>query len=236
MPSTNNPHITVILTAHQEGWEIYNAIASMQQAKQHAENNGLSVETIVILDSNDSLTEEFIKTNCHPDTQVVHIAVGDVALARNHAITIAHGDYLAILDGDDLWSRNWLSAAYSAASKTYGLIAWHPEVNVFFGENQKLFFHRDSTENEFISKHLIASNYWTALSFGRSSIYKKFQYPAENLANGFAYEDWQWNIETFMGGIPHKIVPQTTHFIRTKTNRSRVRIHIEQHSLIKIPR
>ena len=125
---------------------IYNAIVSIQQAKQHAEKNGLSVEIIIILDKHDSLTEEFIKTNCPSGIQVEHILSGDVAIARNFAVTKANGEFLAILDGDDLWSYNWLTAAYSAASKTDDLIIWHPEVNVFFGEDHKLFFHRDSTD------------------------------------------------------------------------------------------
>lgn len=236
MPGNKKPHITVILTGHREGWMIYNTIVSMKQAKQNAENNGLSVEVIIILDKHDSLTDEFIKTNSSSDIQVEHISSGDVAVARNHAVSIANGEFIAILDGDDLWSNNWLSAAYNAASKTNDLIIWHPEVNVFFGEEHKLFFHRDSADKEFNSRHLIARNYWTALSFGRISIYKKFPYPFDDTANGFAFEDWQWNIETYRHGILHMVVPQTTHFIRSKKNESRAKIQVEQNYLIKLPR
>lgn len=231
----SKPDITAILNLHDEGCMAYPSISSMHATKVHAERSGLSVELLVILDQADVITEEFVNMNFDFSTRIEHISEGDTAAARNHAITIAQGDYIAFLDGDDLWSTNWLSAAYNEGSRKDGLFIWHPEANVYFGENDYILFHRSTDDVEFFPEYLITRNYWTALHFGKRSIYKNFLYPKENISNGFAFEDWQWNLETYMHGISHKIVPKTTHFIRAKKMRSRVQLHKGHNCLIEVP-
>ena len=235
MPKHSRPDITAVLNVHNEGWMSYPSITSMNSSIKHAESIGLSVEILVIMDQADAITEEFVNYNCLPDTRIEHISEGDAAAARNYAISKAHGDYIAFLDGDDLWCTNWLSAAYNEASKQDGLYIWHPEVNIYFGEADYLFLHRGSDDVEFYPEFLIAQNYWTALSFGKRTIYKMFVYPAEDLSKGFAFEDWQWNLETSMKGVLHKTVSKTTHFIRSKIIGSRVKLHTRHNCLIKVP-
>ena len=123
--------ISAILIGHSEGWMLYPSILGMLRAIQRAENLQLSVEMIVILDRPDEITEEYAQANCPPDALIIHIDKGDLAEARNHAISRAKGDYIAFLDGDDLWSLNWLTDAYTECKNSKQPLICHPEVNIF---------------------------------------------------------------------------------------------------------
>lgn len=212
--------ISAILVGHTEGWMLYPAMNSMLRAIQQAESHHLSVEMIIVLDRSDNITKEFAKANCPPSARVLCIDEGDLAEARNHAISVAAGDYIAFLDGDDLWSGNWLTSAFQSCEGSDQPLICHPEVNIFFGADNFLLFRLGMDEVGYDISFLNYANSWSALSFSRSDIYKAVPYLAADMQNGFGYEDWNWNCETVNAGFIHSIVKGTTHFYRRKTAES----------------
>lgn len=220
MPYKPKPDITAVLNAHREGSILYPSIASMLQAIQYAEHHGLSVEMLIVLDQADAITEDFVKHNCPLNSRIEHIEPGDLSKARNYAISQARGSYIAFLDGDDLWCKSWLIAAFIEAKNNCNPTIYHPEVDIYFGSEDLLVFRRDMCDPEFNLQFLNITTYWSALSFAHSEIYQKFSYQPNDLETGFGYEDWQWNCETIYSGILHMVVPGTAHFIRRKTQSS----------------
>lgn len=220
MPNKLKPDITAILNAHREGTISYPAIASMLQAIQHAEKHGLTVEMLVVLDRPDGITLDFIHANCPSRSRIEYIDKGDLSEARNYGILRARGSYIAFLDGDDLWCKNWLLAAFVEAKNDFKPIIYHPEADIYFDNEDLLVFRRNMNDPEFDLLFLNVTTYWSALSFAQSEIYQKFSYQPNNLESGFGYEDWQWNCETISSGILHKAVPGTAHFIRRKIQSS----------------
>lgn len=211
------PMITAILTAHREGLLAKASLESLKLCARHARNAGFTVEMIAILDRPDSITRALLAQYGADGVEVSEVDFGDPGMARNHAIDISVGQYLAFLDADDLWGTNWLTMAAHAAQKRPEPIIWHPEICVYFGSTQHVFHHIDMEDPAFSPAMLAVENYWTALSFGARSIYADNRYPDTDLGAGFGFEDWAWNMNTAAKGILHKTVTDTGHVIRRKT-------------------
>ena len=63
----------------------------------------------------------------------------DQGKVRNHAVGLVSAGHVAFLDGDDLWSENWLVDAYRMCADDDRVIG-HPELNWFFENQQNLYF------------------------------------------------------------------------------------------------
>ena len=209
------PNITCVLNAHREKQLIYPTLRSIERARAYAEECGISTSLLVILDNADVLTREIVNEQVDAKDRVLEVTFGDLSSSRNFAVSNVNTEYTSFLDGDDLWCRTWLANSYLLAESHTGPCILHPAYNVYFGDsNEYLFAHTDSESTEFSADFLLDKNYWTALSFSKTSIYRSTPYQKNRLKQGFGYEDWTWNWQTLNAGIAHKVVPQTSHYIR----------------------
>lgn len=207
--------ISCIINAHREGHIIHPTIASVKRTLSYATSCGLSCDIHVILDKPDAVTSEIVHRELEGIGTVHDVSFGDLALSRNYAVENATGEYLAFIDGDDLWGKSWLVDSYATAKRLSGDIILHPEFNIFFGdESSHVFNHVDMDAEDFEIESLLQVNYWTALSFSLRRIYAENPYQKNIILDGFGYEDWTWNYQTIMAGVRHKIVPSTVHYIR----------------------
>lgn len=208
--------VTAILNAHQEGLLARASLLSLKRSAEFAQTAGFSVEIIIVLDRGDEHTLDVIKQHMEASSRLLVTDYGDPGKARNFAVSEARGDYIAFLDADDLWGANWLLRAAQCASVREDPVIWHPELSVYFGETKQLFHHVDMESAQFSWPALMVENYWTVLSFGRRELYASNPYPDTDIAGGFGFEDWAWNMTTVSKGIVHKVVPGTGHVIRSR--------------------
>lgn len=210
--------VTAIVTVHREGLLLKPTLDSVVQCVESARQSGITTEVMIVIDRPDALTSEIVERYRQRDgsTRVFTSNTGDVGMSRNFGADNAAGRYVAFLDGDDLWGRNWLSAAFNTAESRKGEFVLHPEVNVYFGRSPHVFLHIDMEDARFDIAGLAITNYWTSLCFVKQEFLVRNPYPASNLAEQIGYEDWGWNLACIAAGAVHKVVPGTGHAVRMK--------------------
>lgn len=223
--------ISIILNGHTEGLIFSDSIRSALRAQSKIE---MDSEIHVVLDRPDSLTLQ-VTEDFSSKIKLSVVDFGDLGLARNFGVDNSEFDNIAFLDGDDLWSENWLAAASAfSATASRGHIL-HPQLNYYFNTDSPsrsghITRHISSTSPEFDFTILAQRNYWTALSFGAREIYKSFPFRPVEAKMGTGFEDWCFNIESLGGGVEHLVVPKTAHFIREKAKHSMRRLHARRNA------
>lgn len=207
--------VAAIITAHAEGVLAGLSFRSLLDAVEVARDGGLDVEVLVVLDNPTAATcEVFAEADRHSAT-VAEVSYADQGKVRNSAVELVMADHVAFLDGDDLWSENWLVDAHRVCAADPHAIA-HPELNWFFDGQQNLYFLPDQTDPAFDPALLRIANPWDALCMAPRRAYLEHPFSGRAVDDGYAYEDWHWNLETFLAGFVHRVVPETIHFKRRR--------------------
>ena len=208
--------ISVIITAHREGVLAGATIRSAEKAINYVTDSmNLKVETIIVLDRSDASTKNMFQQNFGDKAIIITTDEGDPGQARNRGVEVSSGTFISFLDGDDLWSTNWLFAAWQLAKIEPDTI-FHSQFNLTFGAEHSIWWHIDSEGPFFDIKYLKWGNFWDAMSFGDRTIYERYPFKANNLQLGFGHEDWHWNGLTISEGVRHMPVERTIHFKRRR--------------------
>jgi glycosyltransferase involved in cell wall biosynthesis len=207
------------VTFHREGRLAHVSLNSIERTLNRANKAKLNVETILVLDNADAETRRAVIE--HPfrraHDQVIEVSHGDLASSRNEAISLSRGACVAILDGDDLYSANWLELAHAAHQAEDGRHIYHPEITVSFDAIQNYNFTVDQRSSQFDAKNLLMTNYWCSCTFASRQVFLDHPYvPKDGPDCGFGFEDWHWNCETVASGLEHWIVPGSALFYRRK--------------------
>lgn len=206
--------LSCFITGHKEGHISVPSLISFKEAVLHAIDAGYQVEALYCLDRADALTTQLFEAYKIPNARVIHFDFGDQGEVRNAAIAQAEGQYCAFLDGDDLWPKEWLTDALAFLRQQKVPTIAHPEFNYFFEGQATLFEHIDQDDPLFSPDLLRLVNYWDALCVCPTQVHRDFPYCKRDMTNGWAYEDWHWNCETYAAGVKHKVVPHTLIFKR----------------------
>ena len=213
------PDLSIIITAHREGIISGATANSALSAISHAsKDSNLTCEVILVLDNANLATSETLRhafKNCH--LKIIETQTADPGQSRNAGISRAQWYASAFLDGDDLWSSNWLSEGWKMLQSRPDCIG-HSHCNMVFGDQKNLWWHVDSEGELFDPDYLLWANYWDALSIALTETYRNYPFKANDLALGFGHEDWHWNAHTIAQGVAHKPVLNTVHFKRRRPN------------------
>jgi glycosyltransferase involved in cell wall biosynthesis len=215
------PMVSAIMTFHGEKVLAHFALLGLERLRVAADEGGIATELIAVLDSADPETARIVKE--HPSIrrqdQILEVRNADLASSRNDGIAHAIGSYIAILDGDDYYSRNWLVAALQKAQASDGDRIIHPELTISFGAFHCVARTFDMETEKYPLASCMMEHPWISCSFGRRDIYLRHPYQPTNVAStGLGYEDWHWNLETVADGIQHTTAPRTALFYRRKVS------------------
>jgi hypothetical protein len=241
------PDITVTVNFHREGAYALSALASLADLVAVARQAGLTVETQAVLDCPDELTRHIVDVRGRWIDRVEEVSLGDLGLSRNAGTELAHGRFLAFLDGDDLWGEHWLRAAFEAATRSGAPHEqiWHPEHHYAFtetdlyrmpeGRTSAYTLLQGSDTRGFDPWLLAFESLWSANAFAAREVYARFPYCAADRNRGLGIEDWSWHLATVWAGIHHRVVPGAVHLIRRKGLTSLQQQNTAQHLLCRLP-
>lgn len=95
----NSPLVSVVIPTYNRGYCLQRCLASvLRQSHQN-------VEILLIDDGSEDGTGELVKRLYDGDNRIRYIYQNNkgVAAARNHGLKLAGGDFVALLDSDDVW-------------------------------------------------------------------------------------------------------------------------------------
>lgn len=219
--------VTAVVVAHKEGEWLRSALRSAVQNVEAVRATHPTVDSriAILLDNADEATRE-VAFEFQSQVDVSEVSFGDLGMVRNYAVTKGEDStHFAFLDGDDLWSWNWLEGAVSRALKSNGdNFVLHPQINYCFGtdgaESRVVSEHVSTSDPRYDPYALVAGNYWSALSFAPRNVYMRFPYVSRSINLSVGFEDWIFNIQTVAAGIEHLSIPGTAHFHRRKPHGS----------------
>ncbi len=223
--------LTCVVTGHREGRVAVPTLRSFARAIKIAESR-FTVQPLYFLDRPDDLTQQLFEKHAEGHGSVHVVDFGDQGKVRNAAVELAEGRYTAFLDGDDLWSSDWLVQALDFLADKPDTHIAHPAYNYFFEKQATIFCHVDQESDDFRPDLMRVGNYWDALCVCPTEIYREFPFYDRDLAGGWAYEDWYWNCQTVAGGKIHKVVPDSVLFKRRQKQSQTIRASVNK-SLIK---
>lgn len=212
-----NVDISIILTFHNEGVVIHKTFLALDRMLKKLDDNGVTYEIIAHIDNGDEKTKQCIKKEGEERLlRVFENNFGEPSQSRNFATSKAKGKYVCLMDGDDLFSENWLIDAYSIQEKAREDVILHPECNLTFGidEQPRLWRMRNSFDYDADILILLGRNRWCSGTFLKRVVAEK--YPYEKAVGCYGFEDWHYNCETRAHGIKHDVVPGSVLFYRVR--------------------
>ncbi|MCW2274667.1 glycosyltransferase [Rhodoblastus acidophilus] len=213
--------VSAIVNCRYEGGLLRPALESALRSI-HASGFGCDCEVIVVADRPNNSTLAILDAYGDRVTATLRTDYGDLGAARNEGVAAARGELVLFLDGDDLWSRNWVGAAWAVHLDAPERTILHPQFAQFFGKEPKILVHTDWRDPFFDPRALVARNFWISLCGVRRQALKEFPYPKVQTEPGLGIEDWSWYAEMIGRGFRHVVAPNTVHFIRQKTANSLV--------------
>lgn len=217
-PTLSDPQISIVVTCHREGILAHKTILSLLKAAKVLDDHEISYEFIVNIDNPDQPTSEYFKRwNNDSRFRIFKVSFGNPSDNRNDAIRKARGEYISLLDGDDLISQSWLFSAYTMLKETSEPTVLRPAIHAQFGYEEgsvTAWLMRDSSTKDVDAIQMSYWNLWTNALFARSELLRDNPYLAPT--NGFGFEDYQLNATLLAKDITQRIVPETVLWYRRR--------------------
>lgn len=211
--------LSLAVTAHSETVVAGPTMKSAEAAIAKAEEAGYSVERLIGFDNPTEGCLDYFGQPVYDLWSKHHFSFGDQGKARNALSEVAAGRWLAFLDADDLFSENWLLEALNllrAAEEAGERIIVHPELNWQFDGAQQINTQIAQDDPLFTPFELLTRNPYDALCAAPREVWLKTPYPDRRLDQGFAYEDWEWSVQTMDNGWHHVVARDTIIFKRRR--------------------
>jgi glycosyltransferase involved in cell wall biosynthesis len=222
--------LSVLVSAHNEDLIAVKTIKSIKRSLDELDQE-ISYEVIFVLDKPTSITESvFDNQNIIKNAKIIKINEGELSKNRIAGINAAKGKYIAIIDADDLCSKNWFKQGLKTCMENINSVV-HTEYSINFGAANIFWKKTNSKDIKIESLYNVQANRWDSALIAPKDILEKYQY-RPNL-DGFGSEDWDFNMRSLYSGIKHLVAPDTILFVRRRENGSEMAKQKYQRSIVR---
>jgi Glycosyl transferase family 2 len=211
--------LSLVVTAHNETLVSGPTMQAAELAVAAARERGFTVQTVIALDNATDATTAYFNQPAFDRWERWVRTEGDLGRVRNALVPLLDGRFIAFLDGDDLFSENWLADGVStlvAAEERGERVIAHPEVNMIFDGVRAVLHNIDSASELFTPYFLALRNCYDSLCLTPREAHLTVPYVHRDIPNGLSYQDWQFAVETLERGWRHVVVPDTIIFKRRR--------------------
>jgi len=207
---------SIVLPVHNEGHILLKTLKSLSEAALFAAND--DIELVIVRDNADERTKsvaDYYDYSAFRSVNIIDVNFESVGLARNAGVRAAGGDFIFFLDGDDLVSYNYFAEMITVRDKENDKKKiYFPELYCEFGCLEQIvrFYGSDTISPLMMfSRHVWGST----IAAYRESLLKV---PVQDIpiSSGYAYEDYNHNLDLLAHGYKFKIVPNTVMFYRKR--------------------
>lgn len=208
--------VSVIVFAGDQHHMLHGCLASIERAAAHATRSGHSLEVLLVLYESSAETEAWVREQVGNVWRPLRFSESGLGATRNAAIKASSGRHIAMVDGWDLWSENWIENAIGMAEIQEAI--WHPELIVRFGKDYissqgyGIVWQPDGEASDFDYVFLLTHNPYSTGFLARRSVYEAVPFPVEDRERGWFDIDWWWMCNVVGAGFHHRTVPGTFHY------------------------
>lgn len=221
--------ICINITLHNEGDILYRTFRSIAQNIDEIVRKiaNIRIQINIHLDKPDELTKKLTLLHAHllrsaigSDVNIYENDFGDLARSRNFLLDHSYATYIQFFDGDDLFSYDYLSAAYEMAVQSSTPAIYCAQwLWLFDDSNDTLRYPIEefvsSTSTNFDLASLYSQNPWPSQMLVHYKVYEDVKYI--DLSDRYRSEEYNWVINAIAIGYQVKVVPKTIYFYRQKS-------------------
>ena len=207
--------ISIVVTVHREGKFLPRTLMSISEAAAFAARAGLAVECIVVFDNADGPTRSaFARTPLEGVVAVKTFEVhnGNLGRSRNAGCAAAEGDYIFILDGDDLISYSIFPKLMADAARLGPNTILTP--NLIFGFGRTFFTVEYFDGDDIRPEDMVYQHLFNARTFAHRALFQSIAYEFVAHRSGYAFEDWHFNCQALARGYEFRATQDTAWFYR----------------------
>lgn len=213
--------LTVVVTTHAEDFLLRPTLRSIRRAIRSVHRSGGSAEVIFVADNaTDRVTQELTAwiARMGAPSRILEVSHGEPGASRNAGVRAARGRYVALCDGDDLFTEDALADALQLLKSRGPRAVAHPSHVVSFGARSLIWSIRSTDDPELDYRDLLTANLWPSFSVSPRDLLLEMPYPELPPGSGYGPEDYCWNIQTASRGVQHITIPNAFHFYRTRNS------------------
>jgi glycosyltransferase involved in cell wall biosynthesis len=209
--------VSIVLNAHREAAFLPRTLDSLDEAVRYAQAYGITCELVVIEDRSDEATREIFRHRDYSPYiahKIIEVDNGSLGLSRNDGIAASGGEFIMTADADDLVSLNIIVENCHAAGGRKDRALFFPQYYLAFGAEPHLYEMHGLDVTTPLA--LVGSHPFVSRFFARRAHLAGLNFLDHRLSNGFAYEDWHFNLQAVGAGIDLRVVPDTIVFYRKR--------------------
>ncbi len=212
------PTVSVVLNVHREADYLPKTLKSIAASVEHAVCHGVDAEMVVVFDRSDPRTIEVVNSAeagfpCRVFSTFVDN--GNLALSRNAGVDASHGEFVLVMDADDLVSVNFVFALLQALVGLTDASLAFARYCLGFGDVNYIMKVYDAEEISTLA--FIDNNPLFSRVMFRREVFRENRYVATAPASPFHFEDWHWNCECLAAGLRFAVADDAILYYRQRS-------------------